>query len=75
MDPIQGLIAELFRLSPALEDVALSRDHFDLWRVSVTLPRGADSRTRIIHTPGYAHVEEAFAHARQFVMPRGDAAL
>ena len=75
MDPIEGLVAELFRLQPALEEVAVSRDCCDTWRVVLTLPRGSGQNTRIIHTPGFSLAAGAFEHARQLLLPRGEAAL
>lgn len=75
MDSIEALIAELFRLQPALEAVAVTRQQNDLWSIELTLPKGTDRRTRIIHTPRFESVGAAFDHARRLVLPRADAAL
>ena len=75
MDPIEKLMAELFQLQPVLERVAVTQEQNGLWSLDLTLPKGTDSRTRIIHTPRFESVRQAFDHARQLVMPRADAAL
>jgi len=74
MDDVPKLLEELLGIAPHLENVALQVTLLGEWRVVITLPRGTTRRIRIVHLPYRSTADEALADAREFVMPRGDAA-